>query len=297
MNEARARSISVQVSGEPLGIGVRCEFLGGEYGGDLRMGFQLLQFAQHGLALRGGQREAEVEIAERPVGGDQRVLARDAELRGDRLAHLGGQQRRVDPRGARQCLLDQPFRQVDPAVIGGQHCRIVDFPRVEVGQQRADGGVQLVHLDAHLGALAPRRMADVVGDGEADRKHVGRGSLAEIEFVDELHRQIGGRRVKAGRDAKAQGIAGGALEPTGTDADRSGGDSTIVSRAIGRQGHRGLRLRQFGGDLGIGGARRWPQFATEQRGKARSLPPIDLIDQLSAHHQRAAILARHGNVA
>ena len=59
MNEARARSSRLQVSGEPVGDGARGEFVGGEHRGDLRIGAaQLLQ-------LGGSARLACAEVSAR----------------------------------------------------------------------------------------------------------------------------------------------------------------------------------------------------------------------------------------
>ena len=46
-----------------------------------------------------------------------------------------GHQRRIDPRGFGMACWTQPLGQVEPAVIGGQHHRIVDPARVEEGEQ------------------------------------------------------------------------------------------------------------------------------------------------------------------
>ena len=84
------------------------------------------------LALLFGKIATDIIVAKWSVGVENGLVARDIQFPGHDLADRFGIEIRIDPLGLGHALKAHPLWQVQAAMIGGQHHRIVDAFAISV---------------------------------------------------------------------------------------------------------------------------------------------------------------------
>ena len=185
-----------------------------------------------------------------------------------------------------------------PAMIGGQHHRIVDPRCVHPREEIAELAVEAEHLDAHFRALGAGRMADIVGRRKAEDQQIGLRALSQSPRLAQRRPRRQHRAIGLGRGKELSEVhrlaATGPGEPTGADGAAAADiDSVILSGAhrwqVERRTWAGNRPTDGGGNLCNVGRRFDAAIAGEPGGRQ----PPQLVGLPPAHHDRSAVLAGH----